>query len=581
MKKRLNELCLSVILFACALCGCDAKVDLDNIDPSAKVEMGLALPVGEFTITLGDLLKTDNGMLSVNEQGVYELKTNMSIEQEIEDIDISQYSATSQKTLFISDKVGNLPVIMGPIELPIEFEVKMGLEGMNQELQEQRIDSMVLTQATINANISQNFGLSTENVKNVELVLSDDFRRPEGQTITLPFTGFNKNIPISLTNFCIRLLDDPTLPAGNDNVKDTISMTLRLTLKLNADETVSISSGSKFVVNTTVRINDYEAIYGNFLGSTPVGFSGNYSMNELWEGFSSLKELNLNLYDPRIAIDLTTTIAAGIRFNVNELSTENANHANKVKANFNGKDSYSVSLPNYVKVTDLYTATATNTIVFDRANGNIGKLFTNNPAYLNFDMGIQAEPRDGSDQQRIVKGNNRFAADVNMQLPFNFDQGSSILYTDTAAVDFSTLNLDSVLQETGVMDSLRIHDLHLVLAAINELPMTVDLEFAFLDANKQDLHIQPTDEGNTLHLPSTLAQSSNGPANIDIRVNDEKMSKLKDVRHLVYKVRAQDPNPQTYPVSLKPENGLKIQIAFSADVAAYLNLMFNQNGSEE
>ena len=69
MKQRVNELSL-VVFLACALLACDPKIDFDNIDPSVKAEMGIALPVGEFGITLGDLIPTNEGVLSDNEQGV-------------------------------------------------------------------------------------------------------------------------------------------------------------------------------------------------------------------------------------------------------------------------------------------------------------------------------------------------------------------------------------------------------------------------------------------------------------------------------------------------------------------------------
>ena len=82
MKKRFSELIL-VVFLACAIAGCDAKVDLDNIDPSVKAELGIALPVGEFGITLGDFIPTAEGALSVNEDGVYQLRTGFEFSQTI------------------------------------------------------------------------------------------------------------------------------------------------------------------------------------------------------------------------------------------------------------------------------------------------------------------------------------------------------------------------------------------------------------------------------------------------------------------------------------------------------------------
>ena len=576
MKQRFNELSL-VVFLACALLACDPKIDFDNIDPSVKAEMGIALPVGEFGITLGDLIPTNEGVLSVNEQGVYQLSAGFDFSQTIDDIDVSQYAATTEKTLFISEKFHNLPAIVGPLTLPLEFELKMGMDGVNQTLQDERIDSMRLTSATLIANIDQNFGLSANHIQKAELILSDDFHRAAGNTIDLPFTSFNTPTNITLDNFSINFVKDPTLPASDDNVKDTITLTLRLTLNLAAGEMITLNTNSKFTVNVTVRINDYEAVYGRLVSNTEVGIQDCLELSEMWEGFSNLQNFHLNLYDPTIAFDLTTSIGTPIRFHLTEFKSENQDGTEVRYAQFNGSNEYEVSLPNYVKVTDSYDQTATNTIVFNRENGNIGRLFEISPYRFCYNLGFIPEARNGSDQQRIVKGRNFFQATAKMTLPFSFDEGVSLEYKDTLPVDFSTVNLDSLLEEVEFIDNVEIRQLHLLLGLQNTLPFDVDASFAFLNANQQDLDIRPTEDG-AIHIAGPKEYGSNGPipgvGNTELVVNDEMVDKLKDVRYLVFNISAKDPQSNLYPLTLEPENGLKIKIALTADVAAYMNLIF-------
>lgn len=576
MKQRVNELSL-VVFLACALLACDPKIDFDNIDPSVKAEMGIALPVGEFGITLGDLIPTNEGFLSVNEQGVYQLSAGFDFSQTIDDIDVSQYAATTEKTLFISESLPNLPAIVGPLTLPLEFELKMGMDGVNQTLQDERIDSMRLTSATLIANIDQNFGLSANHIQKAELILSDDFHRAAGNTIDLPFTSFNTPTNITLDNFSINFVKDPTLPASDDNVKDTITLKLRLTLNLAAGEMITLNTNSKFTVNVTVRINDYEAVYGRLVSNTEVGIQDCLELSEMWEGFSNLQNFHLNLYDPTIAFDLTTSIGTPIRFHLTEFKSENQDGTEVRYAQFNGSNEYEVSLPNYVKVTDSYDQTATNTIVFNRENGNIGRLFEISPYRFCYNLGFIPEARNGSDQQRIVKGRNFFQATVKMTLPFAFDEGVSLEYKDTIPVDFSAVNLDSLLEEVEFIDNVEIRQLHLVLGLQNTLPFDVDASFAFLNANQQDLDISPTEDG-AIHIAGPKEYGSNGPipgvGNTELVVNDEMVKKLKDVRYLVFNISAKDPQSNLYPLTLEPENGLKIKIALTADVAAYMNLIF-------
>ena len=578
MKQRVNELSL-VVFLACALLACDPKIDFDNIDPSVKAEMGIALPVGEFGITLGDLIPTNEGMLSVNENGVYQLSAGFDFSQTIDDIDVSQFAATKEETLFISESL-NLPAIIGPLTLPLEFELKMGMDGVNQALQDERIDSMRLTSATLEASIDQNFGLSANHIQKAELILSDDFHRAAGNTIDLPFTSFNTPTNIVLDNFSINFLKDPTLPASDDNVKDTITLTLRLTLNLAAGEMITLNTNSKFTVNVTVRINDYEAVYGRLVSNTEVGIQDCLELSEMWEGFSNLQNFHLNLYDPTIAFDLTTSIGTPIRFHLTELKSENQDGTDIRYAQFNGSNEYEVSLPNYVKVTDSYDQTATNTIVFNRENGNIGRLFEISPYRFCYNLGFIPEARNGSDQQRIVKGRNFFQATVKMALPFAFDEGVSLEYKDTIPVDFSAVNLDSLLEEVEFIDNVEIRQLHLLLGLQNTLPFDVDASFAFLNANQQDLDIRPTEDG-AIHIAGPKEYGSNGPipgvGNTELVVNDEMVDKLKDVRYLVFNISAKDPQSNLYPLTLEPENGLKIKIALTADVAAYMNLIFAEN----
>ena len=576
MKQRVNELSL-VVFLACALLACDPKIDFDNIDPSVKAEMGIALPVGEFGITLGDLIPTNEGVLSVNEQGVYQLSAGFDFSQTIDDIDVSKYAATKEQTLFISESLNNLPAIAGPLTLPLEFELKMGMDGVNQTLQDERIDSMRLTSATLIANIDQNFGLSANHIQKAELILSDDFHRAAGNTIDLPFTSFNTPTNITLDNFSINFVKDPTLPASDDNVKDTITLTLRLTLNLAAGEMITLNTNSKFTVNVTVRINDYEAVYGRLVSNTEVGIQDCLELSEMWEGFSNLQNFHLNLYDPTIAFDLTTSLGTPIRFHLTEFKSENQDGTDVRYAQFNGSNEYEVSLPNYVKVTDSYDQTATNTIVFNRENGNIGRLFEISPYRFCYNLGFIPEARNGSDQQRIVKGRNFFQATVKMTLPFAFDEGVSLEYKDTIPVDFSAVNLDSLLEEVEFIDNVEIRQLHLVLGLQNTLPFDVDASFAFLNANQQDLDIRPTEDG-AIHIAGPKEYGSNGPipgvGNTELVVNDEMVDKLKDVRYLVFNISAKDPQSNLYPLTLEPENGLKIKIALTADVAAYMNLIF-------
>ena len=62
------------------LTGCEKDVDLSNIDTRAELEMGLALPIGEMSATLGDFIGTDmiDGLYT-DENGAFCFQSEFSI----------------------------------------------------------------------------------------------------------------------------------------------------------------------------------------------------------------------------------------------------------------------------------------------------------------------------------------------------------------------------------------------------------------------------------------------------------------------------------------------------------------------
>ena len=44
------------VVIGCLLSSCHSDINLDNIDPQAEVEMGLALPIGNLHHKIGDFI---------------------------------------------------------------------------------------------------------------------------------------------------------------------------------------------------------------------------------------------------------------------------------------------------------------------------------------------------------------------------------------------------------------------------------------------------------------------------------------------------------------------------------------------
>ena len=86
------------------LASCHSDIDLDNIDTSAEVEMGLALPVGTLHATISDFFGQGIGNFYVDaldNKGVITWKDTFHVARNFHQVDWSQY---------ISDKELNLNV---------------------------------------------------------------------------------------------------------------------------------------------------------------------------------------------------------------------------------------------------------------------------------------------------------------------------------------------------------------------------------------------------------------------------------------------------------------------------------------
>lgn len=74
-----NHLLYSLMLvLTLGMYSCRADVDLANIDPALKLDMGLALPVGEISATIGDLLGS-NLALGIREDGSFYLYDSLQL----------------------------------------------------------------------------------------------------------------------------------------------------------------------------------------------------------------------------------------------------------------------------------------------------------------------------------------------------------------------------------------------------------------------------------------------------------------------------------------------------------------------
>lgn len=89
--------------------GCHSDIDLQNIDSSAELEMGVALPIGSMHATIGDFL--GDGQVkniyvdSLENTGVIAWKDTFDISRNYHPLDLSQYISETNLNLNVYDQL--------------------------------------------------------------------------------------------------------------------------------------------------------------------------------------------------------------------------------------------------------------------------------------------------------------------------------------------------------------------------------------------------------------------------------------------------------------------------------------------
>jgi len=586
MKRPFKKMSQLLVIACALLCGCDAHVDLANIDPSAKVDMGVALPVGEFAVQLGDFLgDTTVRQININDEGVYQFADTFSFSRRFHDLDLSIFKATAHEEMNVYEKAEGYSLVGGQTYV-LDFPITADLGDINKQVRRERLDSLTIRNGVFKVQLTQNFNLEFDRIQSIELILSDDFHRAAGQTIALPITDYGTDMDVEIDNFSVNLMQDRTQPSSDTNVKSTVSMTVRFTIRLNDGETMTLQPDAAFSTTVEGQLTDYEALYGYFIQSEEMTETNTLSISEQWGGYYKIRQLNVSLAEPKIDLYMTTPVAAAIRCKISNLKVENKDRTEQRTASFNGSNTFEASLPNIVRVTDPIGATATNVLTFDQENGGIGHLAEIHPEYLSYDYAIMSETREGSRQQRLVNGMNYVDMKAAVSIPFKFNEGTKLEYKDTVSFNLEKVQLDSLVADIEAVDSISVRDLHMLLTLSNTLPFEISGKFRFLDANYQEMAMDlMADNSITVAGPTAYDATGKpeaGKGHLDVKIDDQSLELLPKIKYIEFDATVKDAGApaSVYPVSITPECGLKVHVALTADVSAYLKLVFGNNGEE-
>ena len=619
MKRLFTMFCMvSTIGLTMLWNGCTADVDLDNIDTSVEVEANIATPIGSITATIDDFVGDGTWGIfidTVDHEGVITFRDTFSIARDFHKLDLSKYISRARLKLNVYeplDKAGlmnNNQITGNGVQIPLTFPLTLKLDGINKKTEAQRIDSALIKNASFTSKLTAigNSPIQWEWIDKVTLDLGDRCYRPEGNIVTVydknkDTYGYTQDIPTNIDEFSINLMKNKNLDPEKewkkyiDNVVDscTFNVTIYLTIPTSAGA-IPVPSTAAFQYDLGVQFIDYHAVWGMFEPSKDMSGQAVEAIATYWSPWNTLQDLRLPFVEPSVDMLVTTQVAGAMIMEGDYLYTENE-QGKKAYATFDGNYSlYKFFNKNeYLSLNSPIGTEKTMHILFDKdpSRGHIDSLFSIRPDKIGYKFAVKFNEQE-TPQIRITK-NTSIKIDAVCKLPMILSEGVSLGYSDKIkGIDLSMLDLDSLLKDVEMIDTLEEASAKLVIKFENSIPLQFKGVLTCLDEN-DNVIIDPKTkrpllltENDTILIAAPEFTKEGHEWNITplesvevINVDREDLETLRQIKTIEFHAWMDDESlAEAYKnglnnIQLKDDNYLKVKIAVGANVEGVLNLEF-------
>ncbi len=601
----------AIACLVCLLNGCKEKVDFDNINTTMQADFGLAIPVGDMTVTAADFLGGNQvKVLYMDEKGVFHYKDTLNVPTRVfHPIDIKQYIGETHKDFKVFQQLKDVLIDVGEDEwvvsdaikgrpITLEFPLTLRLDKLNTDLNNERLDIIRVDSALLTSRINvTELALKWDYINYVEVVLGPQFSRAEGDTVRVYDAPQNRkqsrydygdSIPIRIDNFTACFMKNPNDDPGPENVIDSCEFTFRFNFTIPNDSIITITKSSAFSYDYKMVMLDFSAIWGYFAASNQVRDRDVRCIQDDWEDWKNVQKMNLRLAEPSVKIGLWHSVAAPLVLDLDTLRASNTN-GDTVSATWNGKPYVHIPLQNVLHPDDPINDSVFNEQLFNHEDnlGHIDRLFDIRPDTFMYSFTLHIDTDRVALQHRITD-NTRISGYIALDVPMKFNDNMEANYFGKVKnLDFSDLDIDSLIKEIDEVEHGNAKAVKLFLTMTNNLPFEIDAKVKFLDKDSNDLNIVLFKDSalNHLHLPTpTLKEGSNGYAYIEkpsqstfiLDVDSAQWKTFTTCKHLdVEGIMGRN----EFPCVLEGTNSLTVQVGVAANVEAIVN--FNKKDEEE
>lgn len=634
-KRSKNRLLLAWLLLVVAVfSSCKNEVNIQSLDTTAQVDFALALPMGTINVTIGDLLGTtsqpsDN--LYYRADGTLALQGEMHFREDFHHINIADYISSVEHDIPVGSYLlsamdalkGTLPpglipdnTVMGipghAITLPLEADFSMHLSGINNDLSSERIDSILVTNASFQAYLeSHNLPFDFSWIDTIRLAFGDQIRY-SGQKDFLLYdkatqggqVDFGSTMDVALDRFVLDLVKDHSQEMTIHNVLDSIGLKAHIVLTIPEDAApFTISSDMALAFGLRAQFIEYDKVFGMVRASNKMTYADEMDIAKAIPNWHLFQSMRLPLAEPSIHMVATHRLAGPIYIQGNSLYTVSQDGA-KHFATFGPERSQSVRYPKDLATnpsswlhpqTSAITDSAVIIVDFDHTEdgGRIDEMFRQMPQRIGWDFSVGVDSSLVS-QMRLTT-NTMVSLDARIDVPLVFHEGMYITYADTIAnVSLNSLSLSS-LQQSNI-DSVAIEQLTLRLKIENGLPVATKLVLHCLDeygnrlydASGRELHLGAIDT-ISIAAPSydvvggSLAMTKKGETTQYLDIDPSDMAQYDKIKSIVFELVLDnaslqpvfDANPD-FRTRIKQSDALSIGIAIGTKVGVSLDLQNEQ-----
>lgn len=601
----------------------EKDVDLTNIDGTTSVQTSLALPVGSMQFKFSDFIG-ENAIpqLSIDNKGRYVYTDTMYTTGDYNPVDLSALITHANNRWNINEEkhqifnqletkfpgleqnlIAAIPGFTGynsidtiPVEkiitslnflgkqldglaFDLEFPIEIDLSQLNNNFNDQRVDSILVDTAHFTSIFKiENFDLQWENIKGIELVLSDNFRGI-GSVVPLPIKDKNFYQPLSLDlqDFHLVLMKDPQAESSGDNIVDSIALKIRFKIELTKDLAID---GDRYIgYDFKVDLIDYSAMYGYFAAYNLMRDTQHQTpIASLWSGWEWFENWLLPVNEPVVHVEVEHSLGLPMVAQLDYLYVESKDGDPREATFDEAKQEKSkiIHIPSQIAMDDPLEKRAHTHLQLDYTDtlGNIDTLFTITPHTLSYSFSVSADSTSDIKQYRITDN-----TDINLattiRIPFAFNEGVQLSYSDTLSeIAISEFSLDSLLQSLPIEEDSLALTLKLYMVVENGIPFEVACNFMFLDENNDVVTLSKmTDSVATLKLdyPTVIASKVTEPSinHISLELDDDDFDLLASVRSIVF-TAALGNNMDA--VELNPDITVNVKLGVAADVKAIIDL---------